>query len=365
MNIVDLDYFVENNTKLAGRIRIAPEERSLAPAPGFMFGPVPDHIFHTLFSGLTAGALGCYILNGCRLGYDAILFREQTALYSSNLNHGSDFVESYLSQQKAVNRKIPVRRIRGQAACIHGPGHWTYGHWLVDFMPRLSLLTWAGYDLRRLKFVLPYTVPPFVIDMLSLTGISVSQLIPYDPDNEQVEFDELVIPTYLRTGNRLHSHFMRATQEWLSRFVPERHEHRPSRRLFISRAQYPSERSCENRDQIEYLAQAAGFEIICPETFRLERQITLFREARQVIGEYGSGLHNSIFGGQSLHCLALRGTSHFLGFIQSDLAHAMGQSTSYVFGYADMNAKTYRFYIDPDNFRRALECLEVELENNS
>jgi len=119
-----------------------------------------------------------------------------------------------------------------------------------------------------------------------------------------------------------------------------------------------------NRGVIQDIAKAAGFKVVHPEGLSLVNQILLFRNARQIIGEYGSALHSNIYGERSLHCCALRGTSHWLGFIQSSLADAFHQTMSYVFGHAEAHAINYEFEIDTENFRRALGCLELELASS-
>jgi capsular polysaccharide biosynthesis protein len=355
--MMHIDAFVQDRPNLAGCIRISPEEQGLAPAPRFMFGPCAEHVLHSLFAGHATAALGCYVLRGGRLGYDAALSHGETALWSLGFNHGYDDVKDILARHATVS----LRHVRGQAACIHGPGYGIFGHWLVDFLPRLSLLGWAGYDIRKLSYILPYDLPEFAYELLRLSGVTRDRLIPYDPAREQIAVDELVVPTNLRTGNRLHSRFAAATQEWVRRILPEQQKMKPDRRLFISRRHCKSGRVLGNRAEIEALAMAAGFELVHPESLKLIDQIALFRGARQIVGEYGSGLHGTIYGAPSLHCCALRGTSHWLGFIQSGLAQAAGQSMSYVFGHADTHAVDYTFTIDPGHFRIALECLHLEL----
>ncbi len=342
-------------------IRIAGEERSLAPAPQFTFGPMPDHLTHSMFGSLHTGAISCYRIQDGRIGYDAVAFHKNTALWSLAFNHGEDFVCGVLARPERAGEGLPVRRIAGVCSCIHGPGYNVYGHWLVDFLPRLSVLAWAGFDIFKLRYILPLDCPLYGLEFLRLIGISSEQLIPYRQDLEEIQCDELIIPANLRTGSRLHSSFRRATDEWISRIIPSRHDIHAEQRLFASRSAFLSDRNLANREKIEALAVSAGFAIVHPERLSVAEQITLFRSARQVIGEYGSGLHNSIYGSATLHSCALRGTSHWLGFIQSSLAHAFRQPVSYVFGFAEPHARTYDFEIDPKNFRRALECLEVEL----
>ena len=346
-----------------GRIRIAQEEVSLAPAPLFAFGPIPDHLNISLFGGLKCNAVSCYILRNGMLGYDAVLFHSDTALWSPAFNHGDDFVRNVLARPSPSGQPVQLRHIKGSAACIHGPGYNVYGHWLIDILPRLSVLASAGYDISTLRYILPFDCPRVGLEFLHLMGIPPEHLLAYDPQTEIVQFEELIVPTNLRAGNRLHSTFSEATRAWVQRILPESPIAKPERRLFVSRENADSNRRLVNRTDIEEIAKRYGFDIVYPEKLPLVEQIALFRSARQVVGEYGSGLHGTIYGNSSLHCCALRGTSHWLGFIQSSLAHAFHQTASYVFGHAEPHAITYEFEVNAENFRRALGCLEVELSS--
>ena len=48
-------------------------------------------------------------------------------------------------------------------------------------------------------------------------------------------------------------------------------------------------------ERVEQIAAAHGFVPVQPERMTVRRQIALFMQAREVIGEYGSGLHNAMF----------------------------------------------------------------------
>ncbi len=351
-----IEAYAAENPSQVGCIRVAQAQRSLAPAPRFVFGPFPAHLGAGLFGGTRHHALDCYLLRDGRVGFDGIVSHGHTALWTLSINHAEDYVRARFDRRATM----AVRRIKGIAACIQSPGYTIYGHWLVDILPRLAILEWAGYDIFNLLFILPRDCPAFALQMLQRIGIPPAHLIAYDPATELVQCDELLVPTTFSTGGRLHSRFAAATRNWIDRILPDTEAAPPDRLLFISRARIPSARNLTNRPAIEDLARAAGFAIIHPEQLDLPSQIRLFRSARQIIGEYGSGLHATIYGGSALHCCALRGTSHFPGFVQSNLAQAFGQSTSYVLGETPPAAVTYDFTIDEADFRRALDCLDVE-----
>src|ERR1700686_1078449 len=49
------------------------------------------------------------------------------------------------------------------------------------------------------------------------------------------------------------------------------------------------------RDCFEKKAAEHGFELIRPEQYTHEEQIRMFSAASVLVGEYGSGMHNSVF----------------------------------------------------------------------
>jgi hypothetical protein len=50
-----------------------------------------------------------------------------------------------------------------------------YGHWLVDYLPRLINLRMIGRDLGTLRFLLPSDLPAFARSFLSLSRRSRNQ----------------------------------------------------------------------------------------------------------------------------------------------------------------------------------------------
>jgi capsular polysaccharide biosynthesis protein len=310
-----------------------------------------------LCDSLHANAQGCYVIRNARVARDGLVADGALVLCSDALNLQSDYVQPRLDALAT----LPARRIPGQVVCVFGPGYPVWGHWLVDFLPRLHLLRLAGYKIERLRFLLPTDCPPFGIDLLRRTGVAEENIVLYDPGTEQIQVEELIWPTVLRKGSRLHSLFAEATRSWTRFVIPAGLSPGGKRRLFVSRTRFGSTRHLTNRARIEAMAASAGFDMIYPEALPFNVQIALFASARQVMGEYGSGLHNTIFGSPELHCCALRGTSHWGGMIQSYVSASFGQSMSYFFGQTDtVTGSCYSWTLYEEDFARVLGCLEVE-----
>ena len=77
---------------------------------------------------------------------------------------------------------------------------------------------------------------------------------------------------------------------------------------------------------------ARGFERVRPERLSVPEQIALFRSAGTILGEYGSGLHGSLFAPAGTNVVSLRDNGLELGVLQSCLDHALGHTGGYVIG---------------------------------
>jgi len=251
----------------------------------------------------------------------------------------------------------PVRHVGGKLAVIYGPAHETWGHWLTDFLPRLWVLHQAGHALDTLRFLVPPDLRPFARTLLQLCGLREDQLVAYDYFAEIVRADLLLMPTGLRAGNRLASCFAEATAFWTARARQDVATEQP--RLYLSRAGAPQQRQVLNRDAVESVARNAGFEIVQPETLPVAAQIKMFSGARMLAGEYGSGLHNTVFAGPGAAVCGLRGTSRHPSFLQSGIATALHQDAGYVFAATDGQDVDQRFKISPELFRHALEIMAL------
>lgn len=317
---------------------------------------MPAYLAADLFAEFDLGGVGCYRLHQAQITADAVLLHNGQALWSLALNHPEHLVARIAAQDRTG---WPVRRVAGQVAILHGPGYDVYGHWLVDFLPRLYVLSLAGFDILRLKFVLPADIPGFALEFLRLIGIPAAHLVRHESRSELIEADECVVPTILRLKSRLSPLFNAASQFWIERFRANAGlgaKPPTGQKIFVSRAAAQGNRTLKNRAQIEEMAVRAGYRIVHPQALPLPDQCAIFAGATEIAGEYGSGLHGSIFAPPGAVICALRGTSHAPGFVQSALAAACGHQIGYVFAPSDEHAIGQAIDIDPGLFGKALEA---------
>jgi capsular polysaccharide biosynthesis protein len=130
----------------------------------------------------------------------------------------------------------------------------------------------------------------------------------------------------------------------------------PEKKLYLSRKKWGARQKFLNRAEIEALAVDFGYEIVYPEELKISDRALIFSQAAVLAGEYGSGMHNSIFAPASCRVLVFQSgaMSHF---IQAGLSQAIGQPVGFVFGPADSD--DFRtFSISPLHARQAFKSLE-------
>ena len=103
-------------------------------------------------------------------------------------------------------------------------------------------------------------------------------------------------------------------------------------RMFVKRPQTTPRKRLANRDRLEAMAVAAGYEVFEPERYGVLDQVATFRAARQMLGEYGSTLHNSIFSqpGAVISAVHLPLPETF-DALQSGVGERLEQTTGYIF----------------------------------
>jgi hypothetical protein len=189
-----------------------------------------------------------------------------------------------LQRNPVMSARLPrPRRVGGPHACLVNQWCWAYFHWVLDTLPRASLLP---LDERpEVPVIVPDRLSPFHADSLDMLGVPEERRVPYDRTHLVV--DELWFPSLGRTGNP-----PRWAVEWLrSTFAPAA-ARAPFRRLYVSRADAPSRR-VENESEVTAMLAGHGFEVFKAEGMPFAEQLRAFSEASVIVGPHGAGLVNS------------------------------------------------------------------------
>jgi capsular polysaccharide biosynthesis protein len=235
------------------------------------------------------------------------------ALVGGALNWGIDYARYYISTappeyraalsedqnsfEMDVPENIPVEPRPG--LLMMGPGQDIYGHWLLDYAPRLMLAgLMQGPAVPRYYF---NSLPRWAGPVLSAFGVPATAIMVGQwPDFTRHTL--AATPSATKIGFRVGRPINRMAWKRLKYMVldmaitPEERDCLPSAvRIFISRKGWRNARAISNAEQLEEIAVCRGFVVVRPEEFSLAAQARIFRQARVVLGEDGSGLHNIIF----------------------------------------------------------------------
>ncbi|MCK2056494.1 glycosyltransferase 61 family protein [Methylobacterium sp. 37f] len=356
-DVIDLRRNVEGGRGTV--IDVTRAERSRLMPPAFLAGAVTPDLLRLYHAQHVVLGTAVYALPDAEIVGEGMILTDGRFNLSLDLQTDLDYLNRHHRGTRA--RQAEARRVQapGRSVLLAGPGHLGYGHWLVDFLPKLHLLRAAGYRVERLSFLLPDDTPGFARAWLALLGIGESQCRFYDRTRDRVACDELLVPSTLRFGTRVSPLFAEAAAGLRRAALGRGRGSRTRTKLFVARsanALTHSPRQLVQRQLFEDLAVARGFTRVTPERLGLREQVALFQSAEILVGEYGSGLHGSIFAEPGSLVLAARDNQADLGFLQSGLDAVMGHQTGYLIGAPDPEGGG-GFSVDPADLALAFDWL--------
>jgi|SoiMethySBSTD1v2_1073268.scaffolds.fasta_scaffold12178_10 glycosyl transferase family 61 len=180
----------------------------------------------------------------------------------------------------------------------------SYYHWLIDALPRLSLLD-AIPDGARLPLIVPSTLHRYHEESLTAAGVAKSRQIGF---TNAVQVDRLYYPGLLSPTGHTSPHAIR----WLrDTFRPHLSTRKPFRRLYVTRRD--TRRRILNEDEIVEFLLPHGFEVVCPGDMSIFDQVSLFSEAQVIVGPHGAGLTNIVFCPEGATVVELFGSNYING----------------------------------------------------
>jgi len=180
---------------------------------------------------------------------------------------------------------------------IGSAGSFNYGHWLVDDLPRAK----AWLDLRAKMDVTPIILMPSHGDKMNdIRFQSLKELIDSNIEVEFIDPDKPVkirdlyfctpVSFHPRIKNPAAINFVRDQ----SRYCVRKKYREPDRKLFVARRP-PNSRSITNFEEVWAFLSARGFEMVEPENLNFVDQVTLFQNAKIVVGQMGAAMTSTMF----------------------------------------------------------------------
>lgn len=257
---------------------------------------------------------------------------------------------------------LPLQTIEEPTLIICGHGIEVYGHFLIETLPKLMVARHAlNEKFYTIKILLPTFTPSWLKKILTnIFKIKESQFLFYHSHHDRVMVREAVVPTLVSFDGWFHPHFNSIIDE-ITRLVGIEAESINVPRVFLSRALHSSSQSggrrCLNEHRLSEIAVSEfEFAVVPAETFPWPTQIGIFRNARIIVGEFGSGLHTAIFSrpGTIVGSLGIRSLA------QTMIGAVRQQHNAYLRIEWDEDNTCV---IDEDIFRKFMKVLVSELNS--
>jgi capsular polysaccharide biosynthesis protein len=243
--------------------------------------------------------------------------------------------------------ELPKEKVKlsGTVCNLASAGLEIYGHWLVDCLPRAKLaqLHFPSID----WFLFPAPVTAWKLQLLDFMGIPPEKRVFYDLKRVAVECEKMLLPSFLRFNSEVRPELVKLYADTLGNTNATKVE----RQIFLSRSKWPGARPLVNRSDIEAIFAASGFEIIFPEAYQLKELVSIFSEASIVVGECGSGMHNTIFCPPKTRIGVMQNPEN-TNFLQMQMAMWQGQQIFYLIGKNLENSGDGPFTIDATEAKR-------------
>ena len=209
------------------------------------------------------------------------------------------------------------KRVKGKVLSLltGGGGNSNYWHWLFDVLPRIEIFKKKENNLNNIDFFLfPNLDLNFQKESLELLQIDRKKRLsskdyrhlfadqititshPYNILNDP-NLDSLNIPSwiceYLRTN-----FLKKALQNSKLKVYPEK--------IYINRKDTTSLRYIINLKEVENILEKEGFSSLTLANYSFSDQISLFHNAKKIIGLHGAGFANLIFCKQNTKVIELK-----------------------------------------------------------
>jgi capsular polysaccharide biosynthesis protein len=238
-----------------------------------------------------------------------------------------------------------------------------YTHWLLDFLPRISL-----YRSNNGPLLVNGPLLPFQIQALAHLGVKAADLLALDYPRAYL-VRNLFYPSTTSAICMPPLTFQPAIIDWLrDKFVRPGASSQGGRKLFISRSGHSQVRGRRllNEEEIARIASQQGFEIIRAEEVAFETQVKLFSEASVITGPHGAGFVNIVFAPRGAKIVEMMGPQFNrrqepASRCYVKIASILGLNFVRIVGQSDeskpafMDHGPYETYtIDPNEFRRVI-----------
>lgn len=243
------------------------------------------------------------------------------------LIHAPDISPPYVANIFKENpglfhHQVEITRHIDRIACIFHVQRAYYGHFLLEMLPKIWVMSEIANQIGNPPIALPTDTPDYMIEMMRA----------FHPDASFIRLDaagfraeRTYLPSMANLEYRYHSGWIARLRSYA--VACEMEQGPGPSKIYLTRAGWNDTtfpRTIENEAEITNLLLNRGFTIIAPHELDLKQKAATFSSAHTIIGEFGSGLHNTIMSGSGARIIAF----NWCNEVQQRLAQSCGHVLS-------------------------------------
>lgn len=216
-------------------------------------------------------------------------------------------IDIYRQAKKSADEHEPPfiptthRLVDERCVLLAGWGPQSWGHFLVEYLPRLLLIKKYFQTNEILPIYVSEATPGYILSAMKNILGECNPQFNFFGDNVLTLFEHAIVPPYINYGGQrgYHPFLSLALEEWIEESLTPVNRDNREDKVYISRKHNNHTpitplRAIVNEDElIERLAEA-DFKIIAMEDLDIVGKIKVMSSAKLVIGGWGSGLLNTI-----------------------------------------------------------------------
>ncbi len=243
---------------------------------------------------------------------------------------------------------MPRPIILKEENCIYLGVNRNFYHWIIDDLPRLSLVERSGL-FSDAPILVEQNMSKWQYELFNILGVESGRLRKVD-FGKPVSFRNLIVPSRLSRDMVAHPEAV----SFLRKRLLDRTDHKATggKRIYLERTKaVTANRRMLNERNVRDKFKRANFQIIDSGVLSIRQQIELFSDADVIAGPGGSALTNILFGPKGARVLSL-GSSDILCETFTSIATVIGQESwsvrgrSYARSYPDWVWTNFNYEID-------------------
>ena len=190
-----------------------------------------------------------------------------------------------------------------------------YCHWLLDILPKLKLASLL-YDLNKIDYFYFSKLNSFQLQILKLIGIDKKKFID-TKKNKHCFSKKIIFTTHPNYFKGTFSEAQSNIPKWIIQYLRKKflklvkNKKKTYKKIYIDRSDSVFNH-CKliNNSEVETFLKLKGFKVLKLSKLSFLNQITIFNNAKFIIGAHGAGLANLIFCKKNTRVIEIKPHNH-------------------------------------------------------